>query len=198
MKVSTFVERAQQHDERAISLVDMIFSRYGFSGFRIGAETDSQDCWELLLAQSDPTSIMLRFRPDRVQIKPGARAVLCEVKSEAQGHPNFAIEFYSWLAATMWNRSGHHVMYALADLRSGKVSACWAEDIPPPFVVRVPRRWDHGKHISRLQREAHWAELLLVEHKGGSGTPYFLVPKNSEYLWPLDMFIETQVTDPRP
>jgi hypothetical protein len=193
MKVSTFVERAKQHDELAVSLVEMIFSQYGFSGFRIGTETDSQDCWNFLLTQSDPTSIMLRFRPDRVQVKPGVRTVLCEVKSEAQGRPNFAIEFYSWQAATMWNRSGRHVMYAMVDVQNEKVFACWAENIPSPHIIRVPKRWDFEKHMQQLQREAPWAELLPVEHTGGSGTPYFLVPKNSKYLWPLDAFIETQV-----
>jgi hypothetical protein len=190
----TFTGRARQHDDQAVGLVKAIFSKYGFLGFRIGAEIDHKNHWSLLTAQADPTSIMLRFRPDLVLVKPGVRTVMCEVKSEAQGYVNFAVEFNSWRAATIWNRSGRHVMYALVDLRDERVSACWADDIPRPATVRVPRRWDWEKHKSFLQRGAPWANLEVVNHAGGSGTPYFLIPKAADYLRPVERFIERELT----
>jgi hypothetical protein len=176
-----------------MSLVKEIFLRHGFYGFRIGTETDDKRCWELLSMQSDPTSLMLRFRPDLLQIKPRARTVLCEVKSEAKGYQNFAVEFDSWMSSIMWNRSGHHVMYAFVDLSRESVSACWADDIPRPFIVRVPRRQNWEKHVSRLKQEAPWAQLQLVPYTNGSGTPYFLLHKEIKCLQPLEYFIRVHL-----
>jgi hypothetical protein len=134
---------------------------------------------------------MLRFRPDRAFVKVGGRSVLCEIKSEDQGRPNFAIEIDSYRAALEWNMTWQHVMYAFVDLASSTnaVYCCWANDVPTPKAINVPRRWDFEKTYRRLQDEWPGVDLRLVPHRSGAGTPYFLVWKRSNFLVPIDTFI---------
>ena len=187
-----FRRRTDQHDRQAVALVESIFASYGFLSFRMGVEVAlCESAW--LLRQSDPTSILLRFRPDRVHLRPNRRSVLCEIKSEAKARPNFAVEFDSWRAARMWNRSGRHVMLVGVDLVTRCAWACWVDSVPRPSRIFVPRRWDWERQMIRLAKEAPWARLKPVRYRSGSGTPYFLLPKTHPCWTPLPRFIEREL-----
>lgn len=191
--MKTFKERSSQHDDIAIPLVEAIFERHGFKGFTIGTETDDKSLYEMLRNQSDPTSIMLRFRPDRVKIKRGVRAVLCEVKSEGGRYPNFAVEIDSYRAAILWNQHSKHVMFALVNIADRTAYGVWADEFPSPRTVFVPRRWDYEKQYRRMVAEWPGSTVKPVNWGGGSGTPYMLIPKDHKCLMGLDRFVRDQV-----
>ena len=191
----SFQARSGQHDKLAVPIVEAVFKRHGFKGYSIGTENDDAKLYELLRAQSDPTSIMLRFRPDRVKIRPGVRAVLCEIKSEAGRYPNFAVEVDSYRAAILWNQQSKHVMFALVDLATRDTYGVWADEFPRPGTVFVPGRWDFEKQRARMVREWPGLPLTPVRWVGGSGTPYMLIPKNHPCLTELDRFIRERVIE---
>lgn len=184
--------RAKPHDEIGLRLVIGRFQAHGYQNFLYGTETDSEALRRALQGQHDPTSIMLRFRPDQAFVKPGVRTVLCEVKTEGGQYPNFAIEADSYRAALLWNAAHRHVMFTFADLGAETLVACWAQDLPPPREIRVPRRWDFADNMERMRAEFPGVPLVPWPHKpggAGSGTPYFLVPKRTRALTALDGFI---------
>lgn len=185
-----------QHDEKAVPMVVALFRRYHFEGHVLGTEADDESFRMALRGQSDRTSIMLRFRPDRTFVKQGARSVLCEIKSEGGKYANFAVEADSYRAAMEWNAAHRHVCFAFVDLGSGSVFCCWADQVPRPRAIRVPRRWDFGANMRRLQAEMPGAILHEEPYRPGpfsSGTPYFLVPKGSPFLVLADQFIAREL-----
>lgn len=192
--MNKFTDRASKHDAEALPLVIESFARYDFGCHIMGTEIDNPEARAALTAQSDSTSIMLRYRPDRFFTQKGNRSVLCEVKSEYQGYTNFAIEFDSFAATKQWNASGRHVMYALVDLIKGHISCCWAGDIPAPTKVFVPRReWDYENTLARLTRENPEVNFISRPYSNGSGTAYFLLSKIHKSLKPFDVFVEHEL-----
>lgn len=196
--MSSFAARARTHDGTALAIVQAIFKANGFTEFKTGIETRKPDLWEALQRQRDRTSMMLRYQPDQTFVGTGvARTVLCEVKSECDAHPNFAIEADAYLAALDWNAGYQHLMYAFCDLDRGQQWGCWADDIPRPVgigAIRVPKRRDAGETLGRLERRFGRGACQLVEwSQKGSGTAFFLVPKRSTFLIPLDQFVRDRV-----
>lgn len=189
-----FANRASRHDNEALPLVIESFAKYDFGCQIMGTETDNPQARAALTSQSDKTSIMLRYRPDRFFTQKGNRSVLCEVKSEYQGRPNFAIEFDSFIGTKQWNASGRHVMYALVDLTKNTICCCWAGDIPAPESVLVPKReWDYEDTLARLTRENPEINFISKSFSNGSGTAFFLLSKSHKCLKPFDAFVENEL-----
>ena len=192
--------RQQQHDDRAIPLVDAAFAAYGWRGYGIGTEYDPAALRDALRQHSDATSLLIRFRPDRIYVhdSPARRTILCEIKSEDHGYPNFALEADSFAAARAWDSTGsntRHVCVALVDLRSGMIHCAWASDLPAPTQIFVPERWDWRDTLARLERE--WpltVRLTHCPHRGGAGTAYLLLTKQHPRLQPIGSFLETIVS----
>ena len=192
-----FATRARQHDGDATPMVVSLFESVGFVCYDLGTETDSDELHRALMSQYDETSIMLRFRPDKVFVKSGYRSLLCEIKSESQGYPNFAIEVDSYQAAHKWDSDCERVMYSFVDLsqEQARVACCWVGDVPPPTSIRVPRRWDFERQLERMAAAFPGADMIPCQYIRGkqSGTPYFLIRKTSVYLKPFNQFISDVV-----
>lgn len=191
--MKNFSKRREQHDNIAIPLVTKLFKAYQFDKHRWGFEFDKQVTKTSLSSQHDKTSMLLRYRPDVVFTKIGWRSVLCEIKSENQGYKNFAVELESWLATKEWNLHQNHVMYAFVDIVPKKVLCCWANTIPLPGIVYLPKTPDFTKTKNRIKANLPHLVITLTKYSSGSGTPYFLLPKNSKYLIKFDEFINTEL-----
>ncbi|WP_134642946.1 hypothetical protein [Ammonifex thiophilus] len=168
-----FNERSRQHDEDALGLVESAFRELGFLVFPYGIE-QLPELQRVLRGLHNGTSKMLRYRPDRVAVKPGKGTLLLGVKSEGGRSPNFAVEFDAWDAARMWNQDARRVLYVFVDLLSRDVLACWPEALSPRKVF-VPRRGDLLRVKSLLPpgAVARWYPAVR-----GSGTAFFLVSKS--------------------
>lgn len=196
--MSSFAVRASQHDGPALNAVIAAFKAEGFHSFRFGSELDSPVLREALRVRDDPTSILLRYRPDQVFSHPEARTVLCELKSEKKGYPNFAVEADAYLAGLDWNRLYRHVMYAFCDVGQDLHWACWADEIPRPNRVYVPDFHPRfAESMLRLPKAFPEAAISVMDWGEGSGTPYFFVPKPKPGLLsplrPLALFIRHDV-----
>lgn len=191
--------RQQQHDDRAVPLVDAAFAARGYTGYAMGTEHDPAALRDALRQHTDATSLLIRFRPDRVYVHsaPARRTIVCEIKSEAGRSLNFALEADSFAAARAWNQqgSGHqHVCFALVDLALGLVVCAWADALPLPATIYVPQRWDWQRTMARLRQE--WPASVRLEprpHTGGAGTAYLLLPKSCAALRPMDSFLRAAV-----
>lgn len=179
--------RMVQH-EAAVNIVASKFEMLGFECHSMGTEVNAKEMQKALRAQYDATSVMLRFRPDRIFVKRGMRSILCEVKSEAKGYQNFAVEVDSYDAAIQWNSMYNHVMHAFVTLPDNSVKCCWLSNVPRPEHFYVPNRPSHRRTIARLKN--CWCDvgIEVVRHWGGSGTAYFLIPKDAPYLKPFEQF----------
>src|SRR5262249_34908146 len=169
-----------------------------FAATPFGLERDPPALRDALRSQSDPTSILLRYRPDQLLVKVGERSLLCEVKSEAEGYPNFAVEADAYLAGLDWNAIYRHVAYAFCDLRVGVSWACWAEEIPSPQEIIVPLRHRHAADaLRRMPLAFPDARIESRDYGNGSGTPFFLMPKprigSVSVLRPLALFARQDV-----
>ncbi len=196
--MASFAVRAGQHDGPALAAVIRTFQAEGFCNFRFGLETDGVTLRDVLQCHDDPTSILLRYRPDQVFSRPDSRTVLCELKSESKGYPNFAVEADAYLAGRAWNHLYRHVMYAFCDLQRCEYWACWADAIPEPGIVYVPERHRRfAEHMARLPKAFPRARVTSLNWGEGSGTPYFFVPKPRSSPWtplrPLDWFVRHEV-----
>ena len=168
---------------------DAWLARMGFRVFESGIEV-KPELAELLRTRYDPTSRMLRYRPDRILVDEAAGSLLLEYKTESGRYPNFAIEIDSYAAVCQWARAGAAVFYIFH--APGVVRACWSKEIQFDTIF-VPDRWSEDV-VDRLARE--WPDKNIKRSRWGasaSGTPYFLVPKKAPYLKPLKQFIENDV-----
>lgn len=188
--MSTFKQRRRQHDEKAMPIVEEEFSKFGFDKFDDGVETQSDEKRIALSQQKDITSLMHRYRPDAIMIKRGEMSILCEVKSEADGKPNFAIEVDSYTVAHALQGTGQSVMYAFVDLsvKPPVVLCCWVDNVPSPTFILMPNRWDYGDNLARMQEQYPGARIKPLFGAAGSGTPFFLIPKKFAALLPFSEF----------
>lgn len=181
-------QRKYQHDT-VMDSYDAWLRSLGFRVFEGGIEV-KPELAELLRVRYDPTSRMLRYRPDRILVSDGAGTVLLEYKTEPGRYQNFSIEIDSYAAACQWAKAGATVFYIFAAPDANK--ACWSHDIRFDTVF-IPSRWGDDV-VLRLKRE--WPTKRIRRTKwraGASGTPFFLVPKSAPYLKPLKQFIENDV-----
>jgi len=169
-----FTERRRQHDKRALEIVESAFCELGFQIFPYGIE-QVPELQQILQGLHNGTSKMLRYRPDRVAVKPKKGTLLLEIKSEGKRSPNFAIEFDAWDTARMWNQDARRVLYVFVDLLSQDIMACWPEMLFPQKVF-VPRESDllRIKGLLPPGAVARWYPVVR-----GSGTAFFLVSKSN-------------------
>lgn len=200
--MDSFAQRTKQHDTIAIPLVTKLFNQHGFERNDHGFEHDSLKTRRAISKQRDVVSRMLNYRPDMTFTKTDFGSIFCEVKSEGQERPNFAIEFNSWVETKTWNSftplwdttqdSTQHVIYAFVDTHLGKVSCCWADSVSRPSLIIVPKRPNFKETLNDILERFPKLFTDLQEHTGhGSGTPYFLLSKNSGCLVTFDTFIKT-------
>lgn len=173
-----FLERVEQHDKRAVMMAESAFRKYGFILYPFGGEL-VPDLQKALRRIDSNASRMLRYRPDRIAVKPGSAVYLVEIKSESKGSKNFAVEFDAWNAACMWNKDMKVVIYIFIDLLTKKIYGCFPEELKPEQII-VPRISDVRKVLKFLP-----AGASVKCHKGvsGSGTAFFLIAKNKLKLF---------------
>ena len=215
--VSSRFATANEWHEKARPIVSAVFADRGFTVFDHGAEF-APGLSEEVRKQDDRCSLMLRFRPDMVTIRPYYRSLLCEIKSEPEGrdwqaYREALMEARSWKSLCEWNAGESNVaMLAYHSFNIGQSFGMWLSDLPKPQMVMVYR---HGPECRRNVRcrkpEEDFAEQLeamgkllpgierrVFDHKWGSGTPSIKVPK--QYMVPLGEFIDCDVLGlcPRP
>lgn len=168
-----FLERVEQHDKRAVAIAEAAFRKHGFILYPFGGEL-VPDLQKALRHIHNDASRMLRYRPDRVAVKPGSAVFLVEIKSEARGSKNFAVEFDAWDAARLWNRNMKAVIYVFVDLLTGKVYGCFPEELKPKqvFISRI----SDIKRILKLLPSG--TTVRCSRETVGSGTAFFLVAKS--------------------
>jgi hypothetical protein len=166
----SFIERRTQHDQSATDIVRTALLGCGIELYSFGGETIPR-LQEKLQPLSNGTSKLLRYRPDQVAVIPGERSLLVEIKSEAGGSPNFAVELDAWEAAKIWNRDSSHVLYVFVDLVLGSVFGAWPEEISP-LKIFVPRQAD-VERISAAYPGVPTSHVVVR----GSGTAFFLIAK---------------------
>ena len=186
-----FRGRKEQH-EAAMRFAQDKFAEHGFTVRPYGFEDHNIETVKLLQFKTDPTSLAARFKPDQLAITNKGDSFLCEVKSEADGRKNFAVEVDSFTGAKMHARAGYRVMYFYADLSTKPyiASCCWIEDAYGPRNILVPTRFNFDLTQSRLIKIYPYAFFNVSETKSGSGTPYYLIPKDGFRLTPFDEFIK--------
>jgi len=182
----SFQTRDGNHSS-GIELVTRLFEKHGYKCYTMGTETDNKELYQSLTSQHDTTSRMIRFRPDRVHVKQGVRALLCEIKTEKGSSDNFAVEVESYGASLLWDKGMKHVIMAFVALQGMDAYGTWVDEIPEPDVIFVPRRWDFDEQMALLDDEWPETRKQPTRWRAGSGTPFILVPKNS--LESLDCFI---------
>ncbi|MBO8161787.1 MAG: hypothetical protein H0Z24_09165 [Thermosipho sp. (in: Bacteria)] len=187
-----FSLRIEEHDNKAKNAIQKIFEDYGFGLYEWGYEHDSK-LYSKLKNQTDPTSIILRFRPDFVALREGVRSVLVEVKSSPKSESLYvSIQLTSFESAKAW---GEHVMYAFIEIDTLDAGACWAIDIPEPKKIFVPKKkwWKH--ETKRISYEYPRAQIIPVDYDPAhqSGHPYILIPKDSDFIYDLSEFIENEL-----
>jgi hypothetical protein len=190
-----FAARIAQHDNTAMSLVCNQLERVGALTSAFGIEIDNDALRQALRNQHDAMSLMLRYRPDRAVVVPKVRTILCEIKSVSGTYRNYSIEVDSYTAAREWHNGDRRVMYAFVDLDAEPptIKACWFDALPPPHTIYVPTRQGYQATLQRIEQAWPDANVLLREHKRGSGTPYFLVFKGHTNLRPLEEFIANSI-----
>jgi hypothetical protein len=187
--------RRDFHDKKAVPMVVEVLDRYGIEAQTIGTETDNAALRELLRDRTDATSLMLRFRPDKVTVPPIGAPLMLEVKSKGERYENFAVEVNSYLAALLHQESGVAVWYAFVEVHTARMFACWLPDIPEPWRIDIPKRPDWEEGYRRVRERFPCARTRFLHYVPGwmSGTPQFLIPKASRFLRPLEQFIEEEI-----
>lgn len=199
--MNAFQSRSYLHDKVAIPYVQELLAKYDLEGIPYGVEVHDKNLQRalMLFGRQDEMALKNRYkpdlcivpRPDGMKINPKVRPFLCEVKSENETHPNFAIEFDSFCAAELWDNGQRNVIYIFVKMAQGvpiEARACWVSGLcfKPVFV---PRRFDFEKNIKELEAKYPRIKFQPVEHTGGSGTPYFLIRQDASYLRLFDSFI---------
>ena len=186
-------KRMQQHDGVAVPMVSRALAVYGFDEHVIGQENDDIAIRENLRGKRDITSLMFRFRPDRLYIHPSYPPLACEIKSESGKYPNFAIEFDSYIASK-GHGSIYKAVYAFVDLGVDTIKLCWTKDVLYSTLIWVPQNHpDWKKALDYLEVHYPTVNALPARRNNGSGTPNFVIPKNSSYLLPIDQFIKQEL-----
>ncbi len=186
-----------QHDEMAIPIIRNMLKEQGLPCYDVGVETDREELRQALLGRHDTASIMFRFRPDLICLRPGRSSVLIEAKSEGGRYRHFSVEVDSYRAARHWDAICPPLMYAFADLsQPPRVYACWGAEIPEPLEIRVPQRWDAAATEARIRAEFPNTTIRQEPYNPDpyrSGTPYLLIPKKAPYLRTWDKFVANEL-----
>ena len=190
----TFDNRTADH-ERACRMIGPIFEGRGFDMIPHGVE--EQERLQSVLQQpglDDQCSLMVRFRPDIVAVKPYVQSLLCEVKSTKNSaqYNSFIVEARAYRAMKFWGELGHVVMVTMCDIVLNTAWACWADSICEPRRILVPRRFDAEQQHTAMKEMFPDATIEYVDHNRGSGTPYVHVSRRA-FMLSLEEFIDQEL-----
>jgi len=198
-------EKRNEDHRRACRMIKPIFEGRGFDMIPHGVE--EQERLKNVLQQpglDDQCSLMVRFRPDIVAVKPYVQSLLCEVKSTKNSaqYKSFIIEARAYRAMKFWGELGHVVMVTMCDIVLNTAWACWAQTICDPRTVLVPRRFDAEQQFAAMGEMFPDASIQYVDNTRGSGTPYVHVPRMA-FMLSLEEFIDQEllglyVAEPEP
>ncbi len=186
----SFPSRAKPHD-RAMECISSLMLLVDFeSAGRRGIEMDDEYTQWLLRQQYDDVSTDYRWQADQLFTRPGDRSVYCDVKTSGSTRDSFYMEADSYRALRRCDSNGQRVFVAFVNPHSYDICACWCSEIPEPFNIRIAR-WSEKKweHYHRMKQYWPCANVKFVPVNGGSGTPFFLIPKTSWFLTPIDEFL---------
>jgi hypothetical protein len=196
MKTTTYQDRVKAHDILALPAVDYLFSLMGYSHFELGIEREKKKFRDALKNRNDPQALKIRFSPDRLYSKNDQNIVICEVKSEYSQWSNFSIEFDSYLQAVKYSEDGY--LYAFVDISkwddyfSCQVFFSRIEDIPIIQEFIVPKHhplWE--LFVARIKKDFPATNISFRDNSKGSGTPYFLLPKRSDFMIKPSVFFDS-------
>jgi hypothetical protein len=187
---------------------EIIVPRFEAAGFRVekhGIEF-SDKLKDLLRAQDDRCSLMIRFRPDFACVAPKYRSVLCEIKGTQRRDGGLFIEARALKGMMEWNVGGTVALLAVTKFDPGKrledirlddalwTKAIWADRITVPGTVFVPRRFDFAKQLCSMPILFPDVECVPKPPPGrnASGTPYFVL--DGIGLVELGDFIDRELT----
>jgi hypothetical protein len=146
-------------------------------------------------AYVDAASLAARFRPDLIVSANGKWSALIYVKSESAGRPHFAVEVDSYTAAVEHQEAGHSVALSYVDLsiEPAHIMCCWREDSYRPGNIIIPERSDYRATKEDLGKIYPYAWFFRDDRANGSGTPYYLVPKDGFRLGDFDEFVNAKL-----
>lgn len=199
-RVDSFSKRSRYHDQIALPAVKELFlEEYSLTGHVIGAEIDYEALRESLRANLDLMSLKFRYRPDILftSSNPKVPALLAEIKCEVSGYNNWAIEFFSYLAAKEWDAPQKNVIYIFVEIDGEseeitKMDACWCNSVRFPLQIKMPTG-HRDYHKNKEWVKENYPHVLIddkyARNGGGSGTPFFTIPKASNYLKGIELFM---------
>ena len=178
------MHRMEVHDKIGFPAAWNALEQKGYTLCRTGMERYSDEAIDKLSRNSDITSVLLRWHPDIAAVKDG-NSHLCEVKTNDITHRdtgNYAIEADSYRAAKMFVIPIIYIFVEVAEEAVVVIRWCCSDDIEPS-VIRITDRFNFEQKRDKLR--PYFSDTVRFEswpHSGGSGTPYFLVPKRSGYI----------------
>lgn len=198
MKTATYQDRVKAHDMLALPAVDHLFQLMGYNHFELGIEREKKKFRDVLKNRNDPQALKIRFSPDRLYSHGSKSIIICEVKSEYKKSDNFAIEFDSYLQATKYSEDGY--LYAFVEINKWySFFACsvvfgMANNMPLPKEFVISRQHsDYRSFVTRIEKEFPAVNISHRKNMSGSGTPFFLLPKQSSFMVrPLVFFGSTK------
>ena len=158
--------------------------------------TLTSDIQHLLTQTVSPTALYLRTQPDLISILPTSKipVFLFEVKSWKHPTGNLPIEAFPFGVSHILSNCNINILY-LAVKDENEIRGEFVQKIKNPEEIRVPfERWADDererlkRHINTLFPEC---KISDVPWRGGSGDPYFLIPKTEVEGWSLVENIET-------
>ena len=168
---------ARQHvSEKAVSIFTAKAHESGFVDVMpMGVEFDNSDMYCQLRKRNDKTSIMLRHRPDAVCFGHDD-AVLVQIKGRNRINDDIVfVEVDSWAGAMEWNAVYRHVAFAFVEIPTENILYAWADELSFSEIY-IPKRFDYLYSQKQLSLQFRDKNIILREHKTGSGTPYFIYP----------------------
>lgn len=175
----TFTDRISLHD-RATALFQAEMWAHGIETVPVGIEQNRMNAHNILVAFDDDLVKFVRHFPDLLVLAAAPYNFLVDIKSEANGRPNYALEADSLHAALQLWRIGNPTFFGLVDLSSGAVGMINANHVPVRRIYnpRVARTVD-------LRRKFPGTDISNRERTFGSGTPYVLLPKTHPAICPV-------------
>ncbi len=193
-----FRGRAAIHDY-LVSVAKSQLKELGFSSSAIGTEHDDNEYRQYAQMVNDPAMRAIRYRPDGIAFNPNSRqSFLFELKWAKEEYFNYSIEFESF-EAIRDNWANQRMLYVFADVRIDFIEkiwslidplkSCWYSSLDNPAIVYVPRVNDWETKKAELNHRNPNILFKDCDHTGGSGTPYFLIPKLSNSFQTLETSI---------
>jgi hypothetical protein len=192
----TFEQRISQHDNKGMEILTKKFTPFNIDIIRDGYELNDK-LKHHLLQFKDSTSQMIRHRGDGVCIvnEKKTRNFIAELKTTDSMQYNFAIELVAHYHHLQYLQGDNNILSVscFVDIDSGTCSACWTLDIPQPRKIKIPNRFDYNESVNWIREKYPGVEMEILAHKGGSGTPFFLINKKATYLKDIDVFIKEEL-----